>query len=172
MCEGKGDRDSPSIMILQGCMNIPIHNALSSLPLGFIGLTVLLVIFELCGWKRAQVGFSIKLSLFCALAAVVASFYTGYEASEEANKFFLVSDEVIVRHHNYGRLLLFLIIPTVGLYWIARHATHLKVLFNILFLALLMACSYLVIVTGKLGGELVFVHGAGVQGTSAVAPQK
>ena len=148
-------------------MNIPIHNALSSLPLAFIGLTAFLVIVDLFGWQRDHIRFSIKISLLCSLAAVIASFYTGYEASEQANKFFEVSDDVIAHHHSYGRLLLFLIIPTVGMYWVAHYATHLKLLFKALFFVLLIACCYLVLVTGKLGGELVFVHGAGVKGNAA-----
>lgn len=100
-----------------------------------------------------------------SLAAVFAvfAFVSGLSAAESASEMFEVSDDLIGGHYEAARLLLFVILPCPGLYYIALQAKHSRALFAGLFRAVLLAAFGLVLYSGYLGGKLVFSHGAGVK---------
>jgi uncharacterized membrane protein len=102
-----------------------------------------------------------------AILGVTAAFFSGYQANELANQTFKVDDAAISLHHSLGRWLLLLAIPLGGLGITAEIATQGKQVFRGLYLFCLFISAGLVLVTGYMGGELVFKHGAGVYAVSA-----
>lgn len=137
------------------------HPPLSAFPFALITLVALLEIFNFRG-TSATFRAAIRVNLFAAGVATIAAFLSGYGASEAANQSFTVADEVIARHHFFGRFLLFVIIPCVAVRLIADRAKHGTRLFVGAYYLLLVVSIGLVVYTGFLGGKLVFESGAGV----------
>jgi uncharacterized membrane protein len=137
------------------------HPPLASFPFALISVAAGL---EFYSFFRPSSGIraAIRINLVLAAIFVGLAFLSGYSASDSANLTFIIGDDVISEHHNYGRLLLFLIFPCAALEWIAAKAKFNTGLFRLLYLLALVGCVGLVICTGYLGGKLVFEHGAGV----------
>lgn len=107
-------------------------------------------------WKKVG-----RYTLVAALIFTAAAFFSGYFAAEDASQTFNVSQDVIANHHNFGRLLLFALIPVTLFSFLRDDSCRL----NLLYLFFLAAALALVLYTGWLGGNLVFRHGAGVFAT-------
>lgn len=143
---------------------INFHPPLTAFPIAFICLVTVLELLNISLFKEnAGLKFSIKILLVASLFGSIAAFFSGYQASELANQSFQVADEVIQRHHVFGRSLLILNIVLVGIYFIQQSAKFYLKFFKICYYCLLLLNLALVIYTGYLGGQLVFSHGAGVK---------
>lgn len=114
--------------------------------------------------KSTTLNTIITVHLVLAACFSMFAFITGLRASEMASGVFTVSDEVISSHYDSARLLLFFVIPCPALFYIATTAKNLKSGFVGLYRVCLAVCLGLAMYTGYLGGQLVFKHGAGVQG--------
>ena len=111
---------------------------------------------------RARQASSISVVLVLAAIAVVATFFSGYQASDVADQTFMIDDAVIGYHHVWGRALLFLVVPCAALQLISERASYNRSIFRGAYLVTLLICLGLAGYTGFLGGKLVFEHGAGV----------
>lgn len=141
-------------------MALNLHPPLTAFPLALI---VLVVALEIYSWFRGEDWRKpIEFVLVLTVVAVAAAFFSGYQASDGADQTFLVPDEPISRHHTAGRFLLFLIVPCAALRFVATRARFNARGFTVAYGVVLAICLGLVIYTGYLGGELVFIHGAGV----------
>lgn len=138
------------------------HPVLSSFPFALLSVCVLL---EMCSFFRAdqRLQFVIGINLSLAGAGALAAFFSGYQAAELANQSFSVADELISQHHSYGRLLLFAILPCLALKYFSLRASFNKRGFRYAYLGFLAISFGLIIMTGFLGANLVFAHGAGVK---------
>jgi len=139
---------------------INLHPPLTAFPLALLVLVVALEIYSRCrgaDWRKP-----IEFVLVLMVIAVVAAFFSGYQASDGADRTFLVPDEAISRHHTIGRFLLFLSVPCAALRFVATRARYNARGFDAAYGIVLVICLGLVVYAGYLGGELVFKHGAGV----------
>lgn len=141
-----------------------LHPPLSAFPLALITVVTLLEIIHIF-YRSPNLLYAIRINLALAAVFVIAAFFSGYSASESASQTFQVGDQVIAWHHSWGRLLLFFILPTFILNLISSSAKQNKKVWFGLYYLLLLSCQSLVIYTGYLGGQLVFLHGAGVSAT-------
>ena len=147
-------------------MDILIHPPLSAFPVPFLIVALATELIRRIVPTLREDATSrvlVRVMIFTAAASVAAAFFSGYHASEHANKTFAVSDDVIALHHLYGRLLLFLMFPLVSIAALAPSAKHGKRVLENILLILLLTVVAIAITTGYLGGRLVFVHGAGVE---------
>lgn len=141
-------------------MAINLHPPLTAFPLALLVLVVALEIYS--RYRREDWRKPIEFVLVLMVVAVVAAFFSGYQASDGADRTFLVPDEPISRHHTVGRFLLFLSLPCAALRFVATRARYNARGFDVAYGIVLAVCLGLVVYTGYLGGELVFKHGAGV----------
>lgn len=94
----------------------------------------------------------------------VLSFFSGLSASDVANQTFVVEDGDLALHYNWGRAFTFLAPVVFGIKYAdilsqEKGNYALRWVFRILLIVLTALAG----VTGYLGGELVFIHGAGVR---------
>lgn len=106
----------------------------------------------------------ISFILWFSVVTTIAAFFTGYNASENANKTFMVPDAAIATHYAFGRLLVFSAPITAVLQLASRKAINAKKIFRTIYLLSLLTSAVLAVMSGFYGGELVFKHGAGVTG--------
>lgn len=140
-----------------------LHPPLTAFPLALLLVVAILEIVLLFRPRyRDHLQQALAVNLFFAMVAVIAAFFSGYQASDAANQTFRIADDVISTHHSWGRLLLFAVIPCWALELLGRRARYYRPLFRVGYFLLLAICVALVVVTGYLGGQLVFEHGAGV----------
>lgn len=138
-----------------------LHPFLTHFPIALLGAVLILEVRSLLTGGRICNDTS-RWLLSLAIVATVASFYSGYGASDMANRTFIVPDDAISRHHTWGRFLLFAAPITGVLQLAAARARYAPVLFRMIYLCLLLISVALSTVTGYYGGELVFRYGAGV----------
>ncbi len=145
------------------------HPVLTTFPFALLSVVVLL---ELWAAFRAsdKLQFVISLNLVVACLGIGFAFLSGYQASELANKTFVIPDDVISQHHSYGRLALFLTAPCLALKYFSLKATYNRQGFRFAYLGFLALIYAFTIMTGYLGAELVFSYGAGVKATAGVVP--
>ncbi|MFM1848173.1 MAG: hypothetical protein RL417_1647 [Pseudomonadota bacterium] len=137
-----------------------LHPPLTAFPLV---LLLSIACLEVIAWRRKlDWNKPIEVLLVFMVVAVVAAFFSGYQASEIADRTFAVPNEPISWHHTIGRFLLFLSIPCAALRFVGARARFNQELFRYGYRLTLAGCIGLAIYTGYLGGELVFRHGAGV----------
>lgn len=143
-------------------MNFNPHPVLASFPLAFIVLGFLL---ELCDLLRRDkiFGFVVRVMVVIATLGVAAAFYSGYFAIEgaEGGSFAVPNDEVAF-HHNFGRILLFMVVPLLILNFAKDKAVTSRQVWNGLYYIFFATCALISIYVGYLGGELIFKHGVGV----------
>ena len=151
-----------------------LHPALSGAPVWLIALALLFDSVAALRGRREPSGLATSgLILFLVATLLVgAAFFSGYLASERANGFFLVPDEVIGDHHRSGRLLLMLMVLAAGIRWILHIAERGRGVLGVLYGMLGATCLLLAAVTAFKGGELVFSHGAGVRAGVLASPQE
>lgn len=148
-------------------MQINFHPPLSAFP---VALIILVAILEMVAalMKKKEVVFqaihhAINVNLAFAGVFVTAAFFSGYQAMESAGILDTARQELVARHHNFGRILLFLIIGTCFLKVVALKARRNSRLFYLLYCIALSLSVTLVICSGFTGGSLVFEHGIGVK---------
>ena len=143
-------------------MPINLHPPLAAFPIALIVVVVLLEVVQFL-WPRLNLHLTIRVNLILAALGTAAAFFSGYQASELANQTFTIADDLIAEHHRWGRLLLFIVVPCAMLQILGSIAQYGKCWFRVAYYLFLLACMVLVLVTGWLGGGLVFEHGAGVR---------
>ncbi|MCB0338443.1 MAG: hypothetical protein KDD53_02515 [Bdellovibrionales bacterium] len=138
-----------------------LHPFLSSFPVVLCSCALLsefLFVFS----KRREFRLVTRFSIVLLLLSTIAAFLSGYLASDLANQTFVISNDLIERHHFTGQILLFLVFPLSILNFARDYASYGKLGFSITFQVVLLATVLTAFVTGFRGGELVFEHGAGV----------
>ena len=139
-----------------------LHPPFSAFPTALFTVAFL---FEITGQIKQHESI-IKLAranLMLACLFMFFAYFSGLYAADNASISFVVPTEAIKTHHNIGKLLLILCIPTGILSYISYQAKSNKKLFTAIFHLTLASCFLLAIYCGWLGGKLVFKHGAGVQ---------
>lgn len=108
--------------------------------------------------------FAIRRFLVIALVvSVVASFLSGYSASNLLGEVTKKHEELISSHHSFGKLVLVNSIVLAAFFWLAQIANHGRIWFRLLYLVALIFQLSLSFVTGSKGGEMVFDHAIGVR---------
>lgn len=132
------------------------HPPLTGFPLAIL---TLLVVNEML-YRRSDRGKTRLFLLGCLVPCTVVTYISGYWGVDFAKG---VSTDLISTHQAYAKFLLLLLFP-LALFGILAHlrGTTERWLPGVYYLLLLFALA-LVIKIGSLGGDLVFVHGAGVQ---------
>lgn len=95
----------------------------------------------------------------------VLTFLSGLAAADFASKTFSVPDEPLATHYTWARAATFLTPVIFGLKYVATKSHYKSGLFRGIFRVVLLAFLTVFVITGNLGGTLVFVHGAGVSAT-------
>ena len=138
-----------------------IHPPLVAFPAALLVVALLLEVLSLVK-KSEPLSYAARINLLIGSVMSLAAFFSGYQANEFADQTFKISDDVISRHHFYGRLLLFTVIPSCICKYAADFGSYHKNVFRYCSLFALFISVCLVAITGFLGGELVFRYGAGV----------
>ena len=143
-----------------------LHPILSGFP---ATLVVLLLIVEglrffarARGEDDAKVCAIRKFLVVALMVSVLASFLSGYSASNLLNELSKEHEALISSHHSFGKLLLVNSILLGVFFWLSQVALHGKVWFGRLYLAMLIGQFALSFATGGKGGEMVFDYGIGV----------
>lgn len=113
-------------------------------------------------WRKESLSQVAWWNLLAAVVMTAGAFLTGYHASDHADQSFAIPDQQISRHHLFGRLLLFTVVPLLVLKACALRASYARRVFRGAYLTLLALVFALAVATSHLGGELVFTYGAGV----------
>ncbi len=142
-------------------MDLLLHPPLTSFPFALLLTATLLEAFQLLR-PSLEVRNAIRIILFFAGFFIIAAFLSGYQASELANKSFVIADELISKHHSVGRLAMIALLSTLVLHEVSIFAVNSKKVFWAGYYIFLILAVILVVYTGYLGGELVFRYGAGV----------
>jgi len=140
------------------------HPPLAAFPFALI---VTVFILEIVNFfiGSTQLKSVIRVNLYIAGVAVVAAFFSGYQANELADATFKVADELIEAHHEVGRLVMFSTLACAIFVALKDRAVHAVSFFRASYYILLLVSVVLVACTGYLGAELVFKHGAAVSAT-------
>lgn len=134
------------------------HPFLSAFPVVLINLAFFAEIFIIFSKDNSNWRWLSRLLILLSFLFTAAAFFSGYFAAESASQSFVVSPEVIAIHHNWGRALLFLLLPTL----IFSYLREDRLVFAWIFRILLVLAWSVTLYTGYLGGDLVFSKGAGV----------
>jgi len=112
--------------------------------------------------KQCRKFAAVLLRALCVVAPL--TYYAGYWGAEMANQTFSVSIDVIAAHQMKAKMLLLSLIPTLLLSILERQASEADEPFRlrVLYYFFLLVSFALVILTSYEGGDLVFIHGAGV----------
>lgn len=138
-----------------------LHPALSGLPGAFIAL--LAVVEGACFFRGTQCPRPLRSVIVCAvLAATVAAFLSGYQASSALGDLPADVSSELGFHHAVGRFLLIGAFLLAVFAWLAAVARRRQALFRLLYLSALAAQVSVNIWVGLLGGRLVFERGVGV----------
>jgi uncharacterized membrane protein len=147
--------------MLDSITSFNIHPPLSSFPFALLSVVVFLEIISAI--KKSEVlRKAITVNLCIAAISVICAFFSGYQAE---NLYKVENEklaEIITYHHNLGRFLLFTLLACVITYFAAIKGRYNRKLFFAAYYLLLALCFALVILSGYIGGEMVFKHGIGV----------
>lgn len=127
-------------------------------------LTWVVLVLEVVNFRMKSSEYS-KMCLGLLGASVVLAFLayqTGHQAGQLASRSFLVPEEEIGIHFLWAKIFLFTIIGAFILKLTAYFAKFNIKFWRALYLLVLIAATCLVTNVGRLGGKLVFDHGAGV----------
>lgn len=143
-----------------------LHPPLSAFPFALLTVVVLLEIAKICGARHLDN--VIRINLVIAAIASLLAFFSGYYSGSCTNVTFKVDEGAITQHIAAGRVILIALFPCLACYFIAQMNPANPRLFRGLYLLFLFVAYGAVLVSGYLGGELVFRHGAGVSATNQV----
>jgi uncharacterized membrane protein len=152
-----------------------LHPFCSSLPSGIITALVVteIVVWYRTGDLRAALISARLILLALMIVSVALAFLSGYIGAEYASRTFLVPEHEIATHHLWGKSVAFVVLPTALLGWAAGAARYNRGLFMVSYRVMLLVLLTLLFRTGSLGGDLVFLHGAGVRApTTTLLPQR
>lgn len=137
---------------------MPLHPLLTHFPIAGILMGFVLSLVAVL-WKKDEYGSAAMVVFWISAVAAVAAAITG-TADAESVKVIPGIEEALSRHSTLGNATAWVIVSMAFL------SLYLKLkgqLANWLFLTMLLILTILVITTGYYGGELVFLHGAGVK---------
>jgi len=138
-----------------------LHPPIVAFPLV---LTWTVLVLELVNLKKKSSEYSkICLGLLGgAVALAFVAYQTGHLASQFASQSFVVPEEEIGEHFLWAKIFLFTLIGALILKATSHFAKFNVQFWRGLYLAVLIVSASLVTNVGRLGGDLVFEHGAGV----------
>ena len=143
-----------------------LHPAISHAPPLLIALALVSEILAFIYPKKNWRSYALQTLLFAAILSPL-SYFTGYLASESADKSFQIANELISSHQASAKLMLFALFATLSFRFAESHAEHKKP-FRITYSLLLCLAMLIAINTGYRGGSLVFEYGAGVSARSSL----
>lgn len=100
--------------------------------------------------------------LGCAALSTVAAFISGYLAHSLAGELSREIQSRIESHHQWGKAILFVILPCLFIRVVAYKARYSQRILWVLYGACFLGSLILITYTGYLGGQLVFSDGVGV----------
>lgn len=142
---------------------VALHPPLSGLPFGFVTLLAVVELLRLAPSRNESLSTTRRVLIIAIVVSTLATFLSGYQASDSLGD---LSPEVqgeLGRHHAYGRFLLINALLMGALSWIASRAIHGKRVMMALYIATVIAQLGLTVAVGYMGGALVFERGLGVQ---------
>ena len=143
------------------------HPVLASFPLAFIVIGFALELLDEVT-KRETFVFVVRVLLTIAALGVIAAFFSGYFAIDAAQGgSFAIPEAAVAYHHNFGRVLMFAVVPLLLLNFAKDKAIANKQIWRGVYLVFFSICAALAVYVGHLGGELIFDHGVGVHVISA-----
>lgn len=140
---------------------INTHPPASGFPFAFIVLLIVLEILQV-RFRSAIKREFIEMVLFAFCAGLLLSFFSGYHGLEYVDtRNATVLDHVSV-HHSWAKALLFVSPALLCTALLAPRAKKNQRFFWVAYYCLLCITVLLTTLVSFLGGQLVFVHGAGV----------
>lgn len=136
-----------------------LHPFFASLPLSVLILAFVLSLFAIARNSKLT---AVKGLVLVAAALVGAAYLSGDLEREGASKTFTVDPEVIAVHQAWGKALLITLLAAAGVLILEANAVAGRRWLRLLGVALLFVSLVLCVVSSAKGGELVFIHGAGV----------
>lgn len=147
-----------------------LHPPLVSFPFVLTLVVLFLDLFEYFKRDDRFARVSLWLLNINAILTFIA-YQSGHQASQFASQTFVVLDHVIGIHFFWAKIFLFVIIGAVLFKWAAVFARFNKSIWQTISLVTLVVAAGLIVYVGKLGGNLVFDHGAGVRAVLEAKPQ-
>lgn len=141
---------------------IPLHPPLSGFPLSCGALLVCVELFCLFRGSPERLESVRKFLVFSSLASTLATFLSGYQASAPLRELAPDIANTLGSHHAFGRLLLINSIALAVFYLVSSRAVYGKTVMRAFYALTVMLQFALAIISGGLGGSLVFEHGVGV----------
>jgi uncharacterized membrane protein len=140
---------------------VQIHPILSGVPASFL---FFLIVSEILPFTRFQpFATTVRWIAVIALASGCSlAFISGYQASYLAGDISEQANEVLSQHHTFGKLLFINSLLLLTALVLGRVATRGKVWVQRLYYFSALLEVFLLILTGRLGGALVFEHAVGV----------
>lgn len=139
-----------------------LHPPLSAFPFALLTVVVLLEIGRMLGLIKNGEGV-VRVNLLIASLASIATFFSGYYSGSQSSVTFKVDESALTSHIAAGRIVLLSLFPCLACYFITQMNPVNPKPFRVLYLLFLFVAYSAVLVSGYLGGELVFQHGAGVR---------
>lgn len=152
-------------------MTPPLHPAVVHFPIALIAtgaLGVLLAVFV----RKAAFSWAAAVALAIGAASTFYVFDTG-EAEEERIEHTLSAsaEQVLEQHEDAGRVTMYVsltaALAALGAAWMTARGLRQAGLVRLAAALVAVCAAGAVLRTGKLGGELVYLHGAGVQTPAA-----
>jgi uncharacterized membrane protein len=138
-------------------MNLNLHPVFSSFPLAFLTLTIIIEILNI-KYRRSDFAHTTTLLCWATAISTLIVFLLGYPAGSSASISFKVSEDSIAYHHIWGRSILFSLVPLL----IFLHTKNENKVCLVCYYIFLLITLGLIIYTGYLGANLIFLEGAGV----------
>lgn len=142
---------------------IPLHPPLSGFPLTCAALLVSVEFFCFVRGRSERVGAVRGFLVFASLVTTVATFLSGYQASAPLRELAPDIASALGSHHACGRLLLINSIALAVFYLVSSRALYGKAIMRAFYALTVLLQMALAILSGGLGGSLVFDHGIGVR---------
>lgn len=138
------------------------HPILAGTPAAFV---FLLLVFEIVAWRRP--GWITNRTLLIVLLLTVGSigltFLSGYQALDFINYNCAVPEDLIAQHHTIGKALMFGSVALLVLGYFRYNLSPAKRWLVITYYSLLIMAAIAIVITGQLGGDLVFKYGVAVE---------
>lgn len=142
---------------------IPLHPPLSGFPLSCGALLVCVELFCLFRGNSERVEPIRMFLVFASLTTTVATFLSGYQASAPLRDLSPDVANALASHHAFGRLLLINSIALAVFYLVSSRALYGKAIMRAFYALTVLLQFGLAVLSGGLGGSLVFDHGVGVR---------
>lgn len=142
-----------------------LHAALSGFPLP---LAITLSVIEFLWWwqQKPQWNQSAKILLSALGGGVILAYTSGWIASLSLPELSSLIEDALEAHFSFARAVLFSVVPLTALRILAERTTSRAKVFWWGYRTVLIGTLLFIVITGRLGGQLVFDHGVGVRAVS------